>query len=208
MGAARGLAVLVTAACCTVASLDTLDDVPDFPSARTPLATNADVDEPALQRGSDKKHKASRPFPDRAPVPLVSLSSTPHHEMCSDACEHSGNGECEDGSLGATSNQCAVGTDCSDCGIRIRSSLTSSSLSPLPSSLPWPSPSLQATVMPSRSASPAMLPPLSDVPTQLAGRRELYEDQEAMPPPPGPAPPPESPPMPHELPLATVRIVH
>lgn len=53
---------------------------------------------------------------------------------------HSDNGECEDGGLGAISDACAFGTDCSDCGIRVRSP-PSSPPSPLPS-LPPPSPPL------------------------------------------------------------------
>ena len=38
--------------------------------------------------------------------------------LCTDLCEHSNDGSCDDGGEGASFNSCALGTDCSDCGVR------------------------------------------------------------------------------------------
>lgn len=39
-------------------------------------------------------------------------------EMCSDSCRFAGDGECDDGGVGAQYRVCGFGTDCSDCGAR------------------------------------------------------------------------------------------
>jgi len=40
-------------------------------------------------------------------------------ELCDDTCVFSGDGECDDGGDGSTSNYCGFGKDCTDCGTRI-----------------------------------------------------------------------------------------
>ena len=44
-------------------------------------------------------------------------------QLCTDSCDHAGNGICEDGGDGAvpsapSNRACAYGTDCRDCGAR------------------------------------------------------------------------------------------
>jgi len=38
--------------------------------------------------------------------------------LCSDTCMYAGDGECDDGGPGALWAECALGSDCSDCGVR------------------------------------------------------------------------------------------
>jgi hypothetical protein len=38
--------------------------------------------------------------------------------LCSDTCEFAGDGQCDDGGSGSAYSDCALGTDCSDCGER------------------------------------------------------------------------------------------
>ena len=41
-------------------------------------------------------------------------------DTCSDTCTYQGDGQCDDGGTGHIKNRCEFGTDCEDCGIRIR----------------------------------------------------------------------------------------
>ena len=51
---------------------------------------------------------------------------------CQDTCEHAGDGLCNDGGPGAVYYDCALGTDCTDCGARDESSIPLSSPPPSP----------------------------------------------------------------------------
>ena len=59
-----------------------------------------------------------------APISLPAPSLTPSNESspgflgCSDACGASDNGLCEDGGPGSVWQDCPLGTDCTDCGVR------------------------------------------------------------------------------------------
>lgn len=55
---------------------------------------------------------------DRASAPLSFTPLTSTHSYCSDSCDYSYDGVCDDGGLGAEYSICTYGTDCSDCGSR------------------------------------------------------------------------------------------
>lgn len=62
------------------------------------------------------------PSPSEPPPPPSPPSPpAPPPGSCSDACgaSHTANGVCEDGGVGSATSPCALGTDCSDCGVRI-----------------------------------------------------------------------------------------
>jgi hypothetical protein len=46
-------------------------------------------------------------------------SQPPTGDLCSDSCAFAMDGLCDDGGVGATTDSCDLGTDCSDCGYRI-----------------------------------------------------------------------------------------
>ncbi len=51
---------------------------------------------------------------------LVGLTSATQSTdpNCSDSCLYAGNGTCQDGARGSDGDQCTLGTDCTDCGVR------------------------------------------------------------------------------------------
>lgn len=63
---------------------------------------------------------------DECPEGYVCSSITRRCEMssalCSETCEYTGDGECDDGGEGALTSACELGTDCIDCGPRSPSS--------------------------------------------------------------------------------------
>jgi len=50
----------------------------------------------------------------------------PTNQDCNNECDHSGDGECDDGGPGSAYEECGVGSDCADCGRRDFSAYTCS----------------------------------------------------------------------------------
>jgi hypothetical protein len=55
------------------------------------------------------------------PEELVLEYST--SEYCENSCYFANDGECDDGGYGSSSSYCNFGTDCLDCGIRIKKTI-------------------------------------------------------------------------------------
>ena len=95
------------------------------------------------------------PTPFAPPSPPPSPLSPPH--VCDDSCEVSGwldDGVCDDGGAGSEYDGCPIGTDCSDCGDRLRSLGT-----PPPPFAPPPAPPLPPPLPPPTPPPPPGLPP-------------------------------------------------
>ena len=112
------------------------------------------------------------PPPPPLPPPPPPPPPPPAPQFCTDSCYYASDSSCDDGGVGSQFAYCALGTDCSDCGIRY---LTSPSPPPPPPPPPYPS-------------QPPPLPPPLPYPSQ------------SPPLPPPPPPPPPHPPYPHPLP--------
>lgn len=72
------------------------------------------------------------PTPSPAPYPWPSSSGATTYpwpgpaagDLCTDTCQHPGDGDCDDGGPGSIYSLCEYGTDCSDCGPRSSSNST------------------------------------------------------------------------------------
>ena len=90
------------------------------------------------------------PIPVLPPSPPALPPLPPASSACNNACPYRRDGECDDGGPGAEGSYCSLGTDCSDCGVRV--SPPPSPLSPLPPMAPLPLP-------PSPPSPPSPPPP-------------------------------------------------
>ncbi len=112
---------------------DTPEPTPDFASGCTetcPYSGDGDCDDggdgsaySVCEFGTDCRDCGSRgtaapPTPSTDPAPSEPATT------CSDTCRYARDGACDDGGEGSTYSECALGTDCSDCGSRGASSST------------------------------------------------------------------------------------
>lgn len=88
---------------------------------------------------------------------IVQCALFAHCFLCTDSCDFSGDGDCDDGGAGSEFNSCPPGSDCADCGARGGSFLK------WDEPQPWPSPSPLPAESPSPPPSPHS-PPLSSPP--------------------------------------------
>ena len=82
------------------------------------------------------------PMPPAAPPPPLAPPAPPHEPvLCVETCIHASDGDCDDGGVGAEYDACAFGTDCINCGPRLRSDAP---LPPMPPPAPPQAPVLCA----------------------------------------------------------------
>jgi hypothetical protein len=105
------------------------DDAADY--AQADSASLMDHEQPTMnsrllvpQRRQLGHQNGHDPTPEPTSSPTPSPTPSPTAGLCDDSCDHSGSTQytqddsCDDGGEGAEFDNCAFGTDCTDCGVR------------------------------------------------------------------------------------------
>ena len=107
---------------------------------------------------------APPPAPPSPPPPPPPPPSPPG--TCTETCNYSGDGDCDDGGAGAEYDACSLGTDCQDCGIRVPDKPPSPlPPSPHPAAPPVPPATAQGTSPAPSPPPPSPSPPPPDIAT-------------------------------------------